>query len=533
MSSPLGQRAAVDDRLRRIESVTDTTLSYLSVEELLDVLLDRVRELLDGDTAAVLLLDEAAGQLVATAAKGIEEEVRQGVRIPLGKGFAGRIAAERRPVYIEQVDHSNVLNPILREKGIHSLLGVPLLAGDAVIGIMHVGTLHRRQFTDDDIRLLQLVADRVALSVRARLTVVERSGAAVLQRGLLPGALPTVPGIELAARYVPGHAGGVGGDWYDVFTLPSGQLGVVIGDVVGRGLRAAVVMGRLRSALRAYALESETPADALIRLDRMMLHFEPETMATALFALSDVSLERLWVSTAGHPVPVLAPLDAPATLVELPIDPPLGVRVGLRRRVTPVALPPGSVICLYTDGLVERRDRAPDDGQRLLTEAIVPGPPEQVCARVMGRLVGNEPPGDDIALLVLRRQLPDAVTALDLAVPARPHSLRRIRGDVGRWLRAVGATPSDVMDLQVAIGEACSNAVEHAYGAAGGTLTVRLEVVDVTVHARITDTGTWRPERSGNHGRGLALMRQLTDEVGIERGPTGTTVTIRRRLGRQ
>jgi serine phosphatase RsbU (regulator of sigma subunit)/anti-sigma regulatory factor (Ser/Thr protein kinase) len=532
MSLPVQQEAGTDHRLRRIESVTDMTLAYLSVEELLDALLDRVRELLAGDTAAVLLLDEASGQLVATAAKGIEEEVRQGVRIPVGKGFAGRIAAELRPVQIEQVDHSNVLNPILREKGIQSLLGVPLVAGGTVLGIMHVGTLRRRHFTEDDVRLMQLVADRVALSVQARLSVAERSGAAVLQRGLLPGALPTVPGIELAARYVPGHAGGVGGDWYDVFTLPSGELCFVMGDVVGRGLRAAVVMGRLRSALRAYALESDGPAEALTRLDRMVLHFEPDMIATVLFAITDTACERLRVSAAGHLAPVLARPGSPAALVALPIDPPLGVRAGLHRRTTSVDLPLGGVVCLYTDGLVERRDRPPDTGQQILCDAVAAGPPETVCTTVMGRLVGAEPSGDDIALLVVRRQALDAVSPLRLAVPARPLSLRTIRSAVARWLRAVGATEIDIIDLQVAIGEACANVVEHAYGATGGTVTVRLEIRVSTVVAEVSDTGSWRPARDGDHGRGLILMRNLTDDVRIDRGPAGTTVTISRRLSR-
>jgi serine phosphatase RsbU (regulator of sigma subunit)/anti-sigma regulatory factor (Ser/Thr protein kinase) len=524
--------AGIDDRLRRFEAVTDTTLARLSVEDLLEVLLDRVRELLHGDTAAVLLLDRAAGDLVATVAKGIEEEVRQGVRIPLGKGFAGRIAAEMRPVLIEHVDHSNVLNPILREKGIHSLLGVPLVAGGTVLGIMHVGTLSPRRFTDDDVRLMQLVADRVALSLQARLSVVERSGAAALQRGLLPAALPAVPGIELAARYVPGQAGGVGGDWYDVFVTPAGQLGVVMGDVVGRGLRAAVVMGRLRSGLRAYALESTSPEEALSRLDRMVLHFEPDMMATVLYALTDPSLQSLRVSVAGHPVPVVAPADGPAELLDLPVDAPLGVRAGLRRRGTTVDVPPGGVLCLYTDGLVERRDRPPDVGQRRLCEAVRAGPPEQVCAVVMNQLVGADLPGDDIALLVLRRQARDAVSPLELTLPARPPSLRAVRLEVDRWLRAVGATDSDVMDLQVAIGEACSNAVEHAYGAAAGTLTVTMRIDWPEVHVQVRDTGRWRPERAGDHGRGLFLMRSLADAADVRNGPGGTTVTLRRGLGR-
>jgi serine phosphatase RsbU (regulator of sigma subunit) len=405
MSPPVSASAGAGDRLRRIAAVTDSALAHLTVEDLLDELLLRVRELLQVDTAAVLLLDEPSRQLIVTAAKGIEEEVRQGVRIPLGQGFAGRIALEKQPLMIERVDHTNVLNPILREKGVCSLLGVPLLTGGKVLGVLHVGTLTPRRFSEDDVTLLQLVADRVALSVQGRLSLTERAAAAALQRSLLPARLPEVPGLELASRYVPGEAGGVGGDWYDVFVLPNGRVGVVIGDVVGRGLRAAVVMGRLRSALRAYALEGTDPAGVLIRLDRKVLHFEPQIMATVLYAVVEPDLGRLLVSLAGHPAPVLAAPGRPAALLELPVDPPIGVLPGLRRRNTAVDLQPGAVLCAYTDGLVERRGREPEIGQERLRAAMADRPAEDVCATVMSRLVGPDAVGDDIAVLVLRRKI--------------------------------------------------------------------------------------------------------------------------------
>ena len=156
-----GEESA-EDQLRRIQALTDTALAYLDLDELLDELLERVRELLRADTAAILLLDPSGRELVATAAKGIEEEVRQGVRIPVGGGFAGRIAATRAPLFLEEVDHTNVLNPILRDKGIRSLLGAPLLSGGRVTGVVHVGTLRPRQFTDEDVKLLQLAGDRAA-----------------------------------------------------------------------------------------------------------------------------------------------------------------------------------------------------------------------------------------------------------------------------------------------------------------------------------------------------------------------------------
>jgi signal transduction histidine kinase len=157
-------------RLESVQAVTDAALAHLELLPLLDALLPRIHDTLDVDTVAVLLLEEATAELVATAAVGIEEEVEQGVRIPLGRGFAGRIAARREPVFLPDVDHADVLNPILREKGIKSLLGVPLVLAGETLGVLHVGSLTPRAFTRADTELLQLVADRVAIAVeRARL----------------------------------------------------------------------------------------------------------------------------------------------------------------------------------------------------------------------------------------------------------------------------------------------------------------------------------------------------------------------------
>ena len=376
-------------------------LSHLSADELLVALLDRVKEILDADTAAVLMLDNSGRQLIAAAASGLEEEVAQGVRIPLGQGFAGRIAVERRPVILDHVDHGNVLNPILLEKGIRSLLGVPLLVNGVSIGVMHVGTVHNRVFTSDDAALLQLAAERAALAAASLRSREDRAAVAALQRGLLPSALPAVPGVEVAARYVPGD-GRVGGDWYDVFPLPWGELGLVIGDVAGSGLQGAIVMGRMRSSLRSYALEFRDPADVLAKLDRKMQYFEGEVMATVSYATLDPGPGRLRLSSAGHFPPVIAAPGERGALAEIAVDPPIGVADLAGREVTTLSLVPGSVLCLFTDGLVERRDTPLDDRIALLCGAVRAMPPEDVCVSVMGTLVGREHAGDDTALLVLR-----------------------------------------------------------------------------------------------------------------------------------
>ena len=201
---------------------------------------------------------------------------------------------------------ANVLDPLLLDKGLRSRLGVPLVAHGSPLGVLHVGTLVPRRFADGEVELLQLAADRAATAVQSLATRAARAAGRELQRGLLPSALPAIPGVESAARYVPGAAS-VSGDWYDVFTLPSGELCVAMGDVAGHGLRAAVVMGRMRSALRAYALESPDPAEVLHRLDRKIEHFEPGAMATVLYAVCHPALRWACVS-----VRATCPLSWPA-----------------------------------------------------------------------------------------------------------------------------------------------------------------------------------------------------------------------------
>jgi phosphoserine phosphatase RsbU/P len=398
-------RESVEARLRDIQSITDAALSHLDEREMLAELLDRTRDILHVDTAAVLLLDPSSRQLIATVAAGLEDEVSQGVRIPLGYGFAGRIAAEGRPVILDQIDHTTVLNPILWAKGIQSLMGVPMVAGGRVIGVLHVGSLTPRQFSAEDVELLQLAADRAAAAVQSVAARTDRVAAAALQRSLVPSALPLVPGAEMAARYVAGR-GGVGGDWYDVFTLPSGELCVVIGDVAGSGLPAAVIMGRMRSALRAYALETRDPAEVLGRLDRKMQHFEPDAMATLLYAVLDPGLDLMRVCMAGHFPPVIAYPGRPAELASAETGLMIGAAVGAQRPVTTVEIPPGTLVCFYTDGLVERVGEVIDEGLARLCQAVTAESPDAACSAVMRALVGSEPARDDIALLMLRRPIP-------------------------------------------------------------------------------------------------------------------------------
>jgi sigma-B regulation protein RsbU (phosphoserine phosphatase) len=396
--------AGAEQQLDAIESVTDVTVQHLDVDDLLSNLLRRVAALLGVDTVAVLLLDNDSQQLVARAAWGIEEEVRQGVKLTVGHGFAGRIAATRQPVVLDRVDSTTVANPLLWEKGIRTMLGVPLLSGDELLGVLHVGSLSERHFTDADYNLLAQVATRMATAVHTRQLEVDRAAARVLQRSLLPSVLPQLPDIEFSTRYVAAEVGGVGGDWYDAFVLSDGTLWVMVGDVVGHGLHAATVMGRLRSTLQSYALDSHSPEEVLARADRKLGFFEPLQSATILCASLSPPYESMRLSLAGHPPPVLAAPDIPAVLVSVSPDLPLGVDLSLPRTATTVPLPVNAVVVAYTDGLIERRGKSLDEGFGRLCQAVRPQGPEQICHDVMDALVGREPPQDDIALLTFRRR---------------------------------------------------------------------------------------------------------------------------------
>lgn len=391
-----------DDRVRRLEAVTDAALAHLDVEDLLAELLERVRQLLDVDTVGVLVLDPAAQQLVPTAAIGIDEHAWQSIRLPVGKGFAGGIVATREPSYLDRIDPTTVLNPVMWGSGVQTLLGVPMFSGGEVMGVLEIGTMLPRKFTPEDANLLQVVADRLALATQARVTRADRVAASALQRSLLPTELPDIPGFELAARYLVGTAG-VGGDWYDVFRLPSGNLGVVIGDVGGRGLRAAVVMGRLRSALRAYALEFDDPATVLTKLDRKAQYFEPDILATVQYTIIEPTLDRARLSSAGHPPPVLARPGRPSELIELPGDLPLGVSLEFERHTVTFDLPSHAAVCFYTDGLIERRGQSLDAGMDRLRATVEPAQPEKVCAEILAKLVGTDPTSDDVAVVAVSR----------------------------------------------------------------------------------------------------------------------------------
>jgi serine phosphatase RsbU (regulator of sigma subunit) len=282
------------------------------------------------------------------------------------------------------------------------MLGVPLQSGDELLGVLHVGRLVENAFTEDDVKLLQIAADRVATALQARQVAIATAAARLLERGLQPTRLPRVAGLDLAARYVPAEGRAVGGDWYDSFLLPSGALWLVVGDVGGHGLDAAVVMGRVKSALRSYALLDLGPSRALEMTDRKVQHFEFGVIVTVICAVAMPPYDRFEISSAGHLPPVIAGRVGAAELVTLKVGPPLGAVAGARYHASGVHLAPESVLLLYTDGLIERRDEDLDIGLERLCAAVGAEHPERVCQTVMRQLIGNRRADDDIALLAAR-----------------------------------------------------------------------------------------------------------------------------------
>jgi serine phosphatase RsbU (regulator of sigma subunit)/anti-sigma regulatory factor (Ser/Thr protein kinase) len=521
------------DRLRDLQSVTDAALAYLPLEELLNELLTRVVAILDADTAAILLLEDDDRTLVARAANGLEEEVERGVRIPVGKGFAGRVAATRQGVRIENIDQADIYNPILREKGLKSLLGVPLLAEGGVIGVLHVGTLTGRLFDDEDEGLLQLAADRAALAIASRVAERERGLADALQSSLIP-RLPELPAMALTGRYLPAASAQLGGDWYDAFPLPDGTLGMAIGDVVGRGFHAAAIMGQLRSGLRAYALDGMSPKAVLERLSRLLRQLEPDRTATVLYLVLDPHGGSLTAASAGHPPPLVQTSDGSTSFIELPGAAPLGATRHATYEEREHELEPGCALVLYTDGLVERAGESLDEGLERLKEVVREGETEleRLGDDVVGTLLPDGATADDAALLLARAlPLSDSVVA---RFPADVESIPLMRRMLGRWLNEAGATRVQAEDLALAASEACANAIEHAYGPAAGVLEVSASMsAGGEALVEVRDYGNWRAPRGQNRGRGLLLMEGLTDSVEVIRGDDGTTVQLVRRLGQE
>ena len=377
------------------------------------------------------------------------------------------------------------------------------------------------------------IHERWAMEQRLR-RVYEREHrvAETLQRSLLPEMLPEIDGLMLSARYLPAGAGtAIGGDWYDALELDDGRVALVVGDVVGHGLRAAATMGQLRNAFRAYALVEPSPATAVARIDRLLVRGGGGAMATLLYLILDRDTGEVVFTSAGHPPPLLLTPDG-ARFLEEGRSVPVGAADPAAFLESRVTVPADATILLYTDGLVERRDVPLDRRLAQLAEAAAAsagGDLERLCDAVVGDLLGGMEPADDVALLAIRPQ-PVGTGPLALSLPAEPGALVGLRRRLSRFLHAAGATEQERYEITLTISEAAGNAIEHAYGPGDARFDVEAEIADGEIVVCVRDQGTWRERRGEHRGRGLTIIEGLMDHVQVTTEGDGTTVRMRRRL---
>ncbi|MFD8548967.1 SpoIIE family protein phosphatase [Streptomyces sp. NPDC059649] len=447
---------------------------------------------------------------------------------------------------------------------IRSLISVPLQARGVVLGVASFWRSEDSDdFEDEDLTFAEELAARAAISIdNARRYTREHTTAVTLQRSLLPQALPEQSALEVAHRYLPAQAG-VGGDWFDVIPLPGTRVALVVGDVVGHGLHAAATMGRLRTAVHNFSALDLPPDELLNHLDELVSHIDTDearaagrrpggtdgdavawpgigsdiegaqpdgsrtgiTGATCLYAIYDPVAGRATMARAGHPGPALVHPDGSVSFPEVPVSPPLGLGASVPVELAELTLAEGSRLVLYTDGLVEDRDRDIDTGLAMLHTALASGgrrDPDQICAAVLDAML-PEHPSDDIALLVARTQLLDPSRVAEWDVPSDPAAVAPIRAACLRKLESWGLASIE-FTTELILSELITNAIR--YGAQ--PIRVRLlhdralicEVSDGTSasphlrRAAITDEG----------GRGLFLVAQFAQRWGTRYTPGGKVI---------
>jgi hypothetical protein len=294
----------------------------------------------------------------------------------------------------------------LQGAGSHSTIIVPLIARGVIVGVVVLHRVHgSKRFTSADLSLARELVSRAALSIdNARLYTRERASALALQRGMLPRAIPRVPGLDLCYRYVPAEtAAEVGGDWFDVIALSPGRFALIVGDVMGHDMRAASVMGQLRTATRALAGLDLAPAKVLARLDQLTADLtDHETFATCVYAVYDAAIGQWDIANAGHPPPAVADSSQHGRFLDLPPGLPLGLGTGQYEAIR-IKLPPGSTLVLYTDGLIENRGADIGTGMTKMADALTPLSKLAITDACDALLTSLAPdPADDIAVLMAR-----------------------------------------------------------------------------------------------------------------------------------
>ncbi|MEU6478628.1 SpoIIE family protein phosphatase [Streptomyces sp. NPDC047017] len=420
--------------------------------------------------------------------------------------------------------------------GVHTHLVVPLRARGITMGVV---TLLRWRnpvpFDEDDQLLVEELVARAAVCVdNARRFTREHQAALTLQTSLLPPALPEHSAVEVAFRYLPADAeAGVGGDWFDVIPLSGARVALVVGDVVGHGLHAAASMGRLRAAVQTLADLDLAPDELLARVDDLVVRLSDEAEAadgdttvigaTCVYAVYDPVARRITVARAGHPSPLIAHLSEPVEFPDIPAGPPLGLG-GLPFESAEVAVEEGSVIALYTDGLIEASDRDVDTGMERLcfTLAHPDRPLEEICD-VMVRTLLPDRPRDDVAFLIARTHVLAADRVASWEVPADPAAVRGAREHVAGQLARWGLEPL-AFTTELIVSELLTNALRHACGPIGLRLILESSLICEVSDGASTAPHLRRARTTDEGGRGLFLVAQVAQRWGTRYGGLGKTI---------
>ncbi|WP_234543914.1 SpoIIE family protein phosphatase [Streptomyces shenzhenensis] len=431
---------------------------------------------------------------------------------------------------------------------IHSVLMVPLRARGVTLGLAHF-LRHRtpESFTEDDQRLAEEIVARAAVSVdNARRYTRERRTALALQRSLLPGRPPGLAATEVAYRYLPtGSGADVGGDWFDVIPLSGARVALVVGDVVGHGIRASATMGRLRTAVRTLADVDLAPDELLTQLDDLVIRLDREegpevpgraetaslgeVGATCLYAVYDPVSRRCTMARAGHPPPALVTPAGDVRFLDLPAGPPLGLG-GLPFESVEVELAEGSLLALYTDGLVETADRDIEVGLGLLRRSLADpaAPLEETCDHVL-RTVLTDRPADDIVLLLARTSALDTAKVRTWQLPQHPSAVAGARKMACQQLAAW-----DLRDAAFATELIVSELVTNAVRYGDGPIALRL-IRDAALICEVSDGSNTAPHLRrarvyDEGGRGLLLVAQMAERWGSRQTPAGKTIWAEQRL---
>ncbi|MGX1122638.1 PAS domain S-box-containing protein [Streptomyces ambofaciens] len=424
-----------------------------------------------------------------------------------------------------------------------STLSVPLRARGITLGVaLAVRTAPREPYATEDAVLAEELVSRAAVSVdNARRFARERSTALAIQHSLLPKGLPGQAAVEVAHRYLPSaSAAGIGGDWFDVIPLSGTRVGLVVGDVVGHGIPSTATMGRLCTAVRTLADVDLPPDELLTHLDDLVTHLAAgdahdgaaeiaELGATCLYAVYDPVSRRLALAAAGHPAPALLLPDGTVRLVAMTAGPPLGVG-GLPFEATELELPEGSVVALYTDGLVEDRDRDVDHATAELCRALAAPATslDALCDGVLKAVLPEEP-GDDVALLLARTRAlgEDRVRTWD--VRPDPSGVAATRRSVSEQLTAWGLDDTAFV-TELVVSELVTNAIRY------GEPPIQLRLIRHTaLICEVSDASSTSPHLRRAHafdegGRGLLLVAQLTQRWGSRQTDTGKTIWAEQQL---